>query len=74
MLIAIRGKAGSDRPIISEITSTAAVLAEITEELSALKQNEKGDWLPDNYIIRNQKWETEWFIVFFKLKLKFLKI
>ncbi|GMH38368.1 hypothetical protein BSKO_06252 [Bryopsis sp. KO-2023] len=62
LLIAIRGKAASDDPVQAEITGTSSVLAEVTEELSALKQNDKGDWLPDSQLIRKQKWETNWFL------------
>lgn len=36
---------------------------QVTEELSALKQNDKGHWLPDSQLIRKQTWETNWFLV-----------
>lgn len=62
ILIAVRGRAGSEDPIQAEMSGTSAVLAEVTEELNALKQNEKGEWLPDRQLIRHQKWETEWYL------------
>eukprot|EP00803_Ostreobium_quekettii_P007046 evm.model.scf_2293.2 EVM.evm.TU.scf_2293.2 scf_2293:14739-19974(+) len=62
LLIAVRGRAASDEPIQAEMTGTPSVLAEVTEELNALKQNEKGEWLPDCQLIRHQKWETNWYL------------
>eukprot|EP00803_Ostreobium_quekettii_P008672 evm.model.scf_2234.1 EVM.evm.TU.scf_2234.1 scf_2234:16348-23232(+) len=60
LLVALRGQATSEEPIQSEMTGTPSVLAEVTEELNALKQNDKGEWLPDCQLIRQQKWETNW--------------
>eukprot|EP00803_Ostreobium_quekettii_P007045 evm.model.scf_2293.1 EVM.evm.TU.scf_2293.1 scf_2293:1739-10476(+) len=62
LLIAIRGRAASDEPIQAEITGTPSVLVEVKEELDALKQNEKGEWLPNCKLIRHQKWETSWYL------------
>ena len=63
MIVAVRGKAGAQEPICSEMTSTASVIAEIMEELSSKTQNERGEWTSESQVVQQQRWEAAWFLV-----------
>jgi len=62
MLVAVRGKARSDEPVTGKLSSTKAVLIEEIDELSALKQNDKGVWVPEHKPVRQQRSMPKWFI------------
>ena len=63
MVVAVRGKAGAQEPIFSEMTSTASVIAEVMEELSSKTQNERGEWTSESQVVQQQRWEAAWFLV-----------
>eukprot|EP00210_Caulerpa_lentillifera_P000149 g144.t1 len=62
ILIAVRGKTGSNDPLHTKITNSPAVMIEDTSEWNALKQNDKGVWVPDSEIFSHNRNESKWFI------------
>eukprot|EP00210_Caulerpa_lentillifera_P000188 g183.t1 len=62
MIVAIRGRAATNEPITSELTSTPAVIAEILEELSSKSQNERGEWSSESRVVNQQRWEAAWYL------------
>lgn len=62
MIVAVRGRAGSQEPVTAEMTGTQSVIAEIMEELSSKTQNERGEWTSESQIVQQQRWEAAWFL------------
>jgi len=63
MIVAVRGRAGTEAPLVSEMTTTSAVIAEIMEELSSKTQNERGEWTSESQVMQQQRWEAAWYLV-----------
>ena len=63
MIVAVKGRAGAQRPIVTDMTSTAAVIAELLEEQSVKIKNERGEWTSETQITQQQRWEAAWYLV-----------
>lgn len=62
MIVAVRGRTGAQEPIISDMTGTASVIAEVMEELSSKTQNERGEWTSESQVVTQQRWEAAWYL------------
>lgn len=60
LLVAVTGRAFTDKPLDCELSSVPAVIAQITEEQHSLKQVVTGDWLKDVATVRSSIRECPW--------------
>eukprot|EP00210_Caulerpa_lentillifera_P004214 g4019.t1 len=69
VLIAVRGKTGSTKPLRTKLKDSFAVMIEESAEWNALKQTEKGIWLPESEVFEHVWTNTDWHITDGKTRL-----